>query len=147
MADNIDDLPQGSEEHIALATHLHINRQLCGEVTEIRKNFARITLTTTMDMGTDELGLVHGGFIFGAADFAAMAAVNEPNVVLAEANVKFLAPTEAGKVVVFDAKCSHDNTRTRFVTVIGKMGDVKAFEGEFKAVVLDRHVLKLKLTD
>jgi acyl-coenzyme A thioesterase PaaI-like protein len=134
-------------ETVQLATHLRINRQLSGEITELTKNFAKVTLVTSPEMAADELGLVHGGFIFGAADFAAMAAVNEPNVVLAEATTKFLAPIEVGKRVDFEATCSHDNTRTRFVNVTGRIGDIKVFEGEFKTVILDSHALRLKLTD
>jgi len=131
----------------ALVTHLMINRALCGELLELKHSYAKVSLTTTAEMSVDENHLVHGGFIFGAADFAAMAAVNDPNVVLVEANTKFLAPVEVGKSIVFEATASHETTRSRFISVIGKLGDVKAFEGDFKAVVLDRHVLKLKLVD
>ncbi len=131
----------------ALQTHLEINRTLCGEVLEMKVSYAKISLTTTQEMSVDSHGLVHGGFIFGAADFAAMAAVNDPNVVLVEANTKFLAPIEVGKSIIFEATASHETTRSRFINVIGKLGDIKAFEGDFKAVILDRHVLRLKLVD
>jgi acyl-coenzyme A thioesterase PaaI-like protein len=43
-------------------------------------------------MAADQRGLVHGGFTFGLADYAAMVAVNDPNVVLGAAEVRFLAP-------------------------------------------------------
>ncbi len=131
----------------ALSTHLMIHKNLCGELLELKQSYAKVSLLATLEMSVDEYKLVHGGFVFGAADFAAMAAVNDPNVVLVEANCKFMAPIEVGKVVVFEANSSHENTRTRFVNVIGRIGDVKAFEGDFKAVILDKHVLRLKLVD
>ncbi|MDD3466120.1 MAG: hotdog domain-containing protein [Campylobacterales bacterium] len=134
-------------DKVELKTHLLIDRMFGGNLEEIRVGYAKVVLATTKEMVVDELNLVHGGFTFGAADFAAMAAVNEPNVVLAEAVAKFLAPVEVGKTVVFEANTSHNSTRTRDVKVIGMLGEIKVFEGDFKAVILDRHPLRLKLAD
>jgi acyl-coenzyme A thioesterase PaaI-like protein len=134
-------------ERIELKTHLLIDKMLCGVVDEVRHGYAKVILATTKEMVVDELNLVHGGFTFGAADFAAMAAVNELNVVLVESTSKFLAPIEVGKTIIFEANTSHNSTRTRDVKVVGMMGEIKVFEGEFKAVILERHPLRLKLTD
>lgn len=134
-------------EREVLKTHLEIDKTFSGDILELEKGKCKISFLTTKEMGVDELGLVHGGFTFGAADFAAMAAVNEPNVVLADAHVKFLAPVEVGKIIIFEAVASHIATRTRDIKVVGMMGEIKVFEGEFKTVVLERHPLRLKLTD
>ena len=56
-------------------------------------------LLTNRSMAVDETGLVHGGYIFGLADYAAMIAVNHPNVVLGSSEVKFLKPVRAGETV------------------------------------------------
>ena len=40
------------------------------------------------------------GFIFGAADYAAMLAVNQPNVVLGAAETHFLKPSRVGDVLL-----------------------------------------------
>ena len=72
-----------------LKTHQSIDRSLCGEVVELGDGYAKVRLVTTQQMVTDDRGLVHGGFTFGAADFAAMAAVNDPYVVLVAAEVCF----------------------------------------------------------
>lgn len=140
---NIEVIP----DKVELKTHILIDRMFSGSLEELRVGYAKVVLTTTKEMGVDEYNLVHGGFTFGAADFAAMAAVNEPNVVLAESVTKFLAPVEVGKIITFEANTSHNSTRTRDVKVIGMMGEIKVFEGDFKAVILDRHPLRLKLTD
>lgn len=134
-------------EEEVLNTHLSIDRAFSGDVIELEKGKCVVTFTGTKEMKIDELGLVHVGFIFGAADFAAMGAVNEPNVTLADASTKFLAPVEVGKTVIFTATSSHISTRTRDVNVVGMIGEIKVFEGVFKAVVLDRHPLKIKLSD
>jgi len=48
-------------------------------------------------MAADARGLVHGGFTFGLADYAAMLAVNEPTVVLASAQTKLITPLPAAR--------------------------------------------------
>jgi acyl-coenzyme A thioesterase PaaI-like protein len=77
-----------------LKTHLAINQSLCGQLLSTHEGVAVVKLSTTSEMIVDDHHLVHGGFIFGAADYAAMAAVNDPNVVLGSAEVRFLKPSE-----------------------------------------------------
>jgi len=117
----------------ALNTHERVNTVYSGEIVKLENGYAKIVLETKEVMRADEVGLVHGGFIFSAADFAAMASVNEPNVVLASCNCLFLAPEH------------QKEGRKRNVTVRGFVHDIKVFEGEFKTVVTERHVLRLDL--
>ncbi|BDY12137.1 hotdog domain-containing protein [Hydrogenimonas cancrithermarum] len=132
-------------EKVELKTHQRINQSLCGVLVELDDGYAKVELETTRDMVVDEMGLVHGGFTFAAADFAAMAAVNDPNVVLVSSECRFLSPVKVGDKVVFDAKELYKEARKRKIHVVGYFEDIKVFEGEFMAVVLERHVLKLKL--
>lgn len=92
-------------------------------------------------MTVDSQGLVHGGFIFGAADHAAMLAVNDPNVVLGSADVRFLAPVRTAEVVDFNAEVVAVEGRKHQVTVEGRVGERIVFSGSFSCVVLERHVL------
>lgn len=128
-----------------LNTHEKINTTYSGYISKLESGYAHITLETTDVMRADDVGLVHGGFIFSAADFAAMAAVNEPNVVLASCNCLFLAPVRVGDIVTFEATEHQKEGRKRNVSVRGFVHDVKVFEGEFKTVVTERHVLRLDL--
>ena len=137
----LEESQRGSE----LRTHQRIDQTLCGTLVELKPGYAKVELETTKDMIVDEMGLVHGGFTFGAADFAAMAAVNEPNVVLVSSECRFLSPVKVGDMIVFEAKELYREARKRNIHVVGYFEDIKVFEGEFMAVVLDRHVLKLKL--
>jgi acyl-coenzyme A thioesterase PaaI-like protein len=129
----------------ALNTHERINTVYSGEVIKLESGYAKVVLDTIEVMRADELGLVHGGFIFSAADFAAMVAVNEPNVVLASCNCLFLSPVRVGDTVTFEATEHQKEGRKRNVTVRGFVHEIKVFEGEFKTVVTERHVLRLDL--
>jgi len=128
-----------------LNTHEKINRIYSGEIVKLEVGYAKVLLETTEAMRADEVGLVHGGFIFSAADFAAMASVNEPNVVLASCNCLFLAPVRVGDSVTFEATEHQTEGRKRNVSVRGFVHEIKVFEGEFKTVVTERHVLRLDL--
>lgn len=135
-----------SKDDVLLHTHERINQELCGEIEKLEQGFVKLKLVTVPEMVVDSTGLVHGGFIFSAADFAAMAAVNEKNVVLVASDCQFLSPVKFGDIVNFTAKVRHKEGRKRNVHVTGNVLEIKVFEGEFKTVVTERHVLKLKLS-
>lgn len=145
--ENIDDGQFLKDRPQVLQTHERINRALSGEVDKLDAGFARVILDTIDEMRADDYGLVHGGFIFSAADFAAMAAVNDRNVVLASASTQFLAPVKVGDQVTFSAKVRQKEGRKRNVHVEGYVLDIKVFEAEFSTVVLERHILKLQLLE
>ncbi|NOR56131.1 MAG: thioesterase, partial [Sulfurovum sp.] len=84
---------------MAVNTHLEIDNSLCGKVTRSEEGYAEVLLHTTTQMKADAQGLVHGGFVFGAADYAAMTAVNDPYVVLGSSSSTFLAPVKVGDTV------------------------------------------------
>jgi acyl-CoA thioesterase len=128
-----------------LQTHTQINHYLCGDIVTHKKGYVEVELQTENDMVVDSMGLVHGGFVFGAADFAAMAAVNEKNVVLVASNCQFLSPVKVGDLVRFKAQVRHQEGRKRNVHVKAFVHDIKVFEGEFMTVITERHVLRLKL--
>ncbi len=135
------------KDKLILETHTLINHYLCGDITVHKKGYVEVELETENEMVVDSLGLVHGGFVFGAADFAAMAAVNEKNVVLVASECQFLSPIKVGDKVVFKAQVRHQEGRKRNVHVKAFVHDIKVFEGEFMTVITERHVLRLKLYD
>jgi uncharacterized protein (TIGR00369 family) len=133
-------------------THLAINRRLCGEPLDCERaeeGVARVGLTTVPEMAADDAGLVHGGFVFGLADHAAMLAVNHPNVVLGSAEVRFLAPVRVGERLVAAARRLEIAGRKSRVAVEVRRapgardqdaGEV-VLRGELICFTLDRHVL------
>ncbi len=135
------------EEQVFIQTHERINQDLCGEVIKLEQGYVEIRLTTTPEMVADDVGLIHGGFIFSSADYAAMLAVNERNVVLVASECQFLSPVKFHDEINFVARVRHKEGRKRNVHVEAFVLDIKVFEGEFKTVITERHVLKLKLLD
>ncbi len=134
-------------EPILVKTHELINNELNGEIIKLEVGYVEVRLTTTSEMVADDIGLIHGGFIFSAADYAAMLAVNEKNVVLVGSECQFLSPVKFHDEVNFIAKVRHKDGKKRNVHVEAHVLDIKVFEGEFKTVITDKHVLKLKLLD
>ena len=143
----LDDYREHEVGRVFLQTHQRINQDLCGEIIKLEHGYVEVSLRTTDDMVADEIGLVHGGFIFSAADYAAMAAVNEKNVVLVGSDVQFLSPVKVHDIVTVIARVRHKEGRKRNVHVEAFVLDIKVFEGEFKTVITERHVLKLNLLD
>ena len=123
-----------------LKTHLAIDESLSGRVTKLEEGYAEVVLNTRVCMRADEKGLIHGGFVFSAADYAAMAAVNDPNVVLGSADVRFVAPVARGDTVVFRASVAQNGGKKRIVSVIAVVEDRKVFEGSFTTFVLKEHI-------
>lgn len=136
-------------------THLHINPHYVGQPIELESGFARARLETHPDMVADDRGLIHGGFTFGLADYAAMLAVNDPFVVLGAAATRFLAPVTLGETMIATATVqvtpqAAASGKKRVVTVSvdalsssqdSGISPRRVFEGEFTCFVLRQHVL------
>ncbi|MCW8894923.1 MAG: PaaI family thioesterase [Sulfurimonas sp.] len=135
------------KNEVDIRTHQKINHDLCGEIQKLENGYVELKLVTTHEMIADDQGLIHGGFIFSAADYAAMLAVNEKNVVLVGSDCQFLSPVKFGDIVNFVAKVRHKEGRKRNVHVTGHVLNIKVFEAELKTVVTERHVLKLNLLE
>jgi acyl-coenzyme A thioesterase PaaI-like protein len=127
-----------------IKTHEKIDRALCGEPVSLAEGKSVVRLDTLDNMAADASGLVHGGFVFGLADYAAMLAVNHPNVVLGGAETKFLMPVKAGESVEARAEITETKGRKRVVQVEAFRGEDKVFEGTFTCFVTDTHVLSGK---
>lgn len=145
--DELDVEEREDRNKIFINTHESINQELCGEIQKIESGYVELELLTTSDMAADEMGLIHGGFVFSAADYAAMVAVNERNVVLVASECQFLSPVKLGDKVRVIAKVRHKEGRKRNVEVEAFVLEIKVFSGLFKTVITDRHVLKLNLLD
>ncbi len=127
----------------AQETHLAISADLMGRVEYIESGkSARVTLKTGEKMKADDQGLIHGGFTFGLADYAAMVAVNNPFVVLLSANVSFLKPVIVGDTLTAQARVTEgEGQRKRVFCEVFNQQNRKVFEGEFQCMVPKRHIL------
>jgi uncharacterized protein (TIGR00369 family) len=122
-------------------THNDINRELCGTPVKIEKDYCLVRLNTNETMRVDSSGLIHGGFVFGAADHAAMLAVNHPNVVLGAAEVQFLKPVKSKDTVYAEAKVVESQKKKRVVSVSVKVEDTEVLKSTCTCYVLEKHVL------
>lgn len=123
-------------------THLRIDQGLCGTPVALETGRAVVELVTIGAMAADDRGLVHGGFVFGLADYAAMLAVNDPFVVLAGAESKFLKPARVGETLTAEAVLEPGEGRKRLAVVTVSRDGTPVFTGRFTCVTLDRHVLE-----
>lgn len=122
-------------------THLGISSEWVGEPVSLSPGHAVVQLKTRSEMVADDLGLVHGGFAFGLADYAAMLAVNDPYVVLGSAQTKFIAPVKIGDLMVATAEVIEESGKKRQVKC-SISTDVLVFEGIFTCFVLPKHILQ-----
>lgn len=125
-----------------LNTHLKANQRLLGTPILIENGVkAEVELIATEDMAVDEMNLVHGGFTYGLADYAAMLAVNHPNVVLGGSECRFLAPVKVGDVMIAKARVENEEGKRRDVSSAVYVNEKKVFTGSFKCYILEEHVL------
>jgi acyl-coenzyme A thioesterase PaaI-like protein len=137
-------------------THLSLDPRLSGAPLSLADGQARVQLETLPEMAADARGLVHGGFVFGLADYAAMLAINEPNVVLGSADVRLLVPVVVGEGLRAEAKRVRVDGKKQIVEVSvfrhPAEGSTQEGEGErvffgtFVCFVPDVHVLDAKLS-
>jgi len=124
-----------------LNTHLKLNNDINGKVIELKPAYSKVELITKDFMVADCQGLIHGGFAFCAADFAAMAAVNDPYVVLAKSETKFLAPVQLGDTIIFEANIINNDGIKNSIEVIGNVNEATVFKGLFYTATLTKHIL------
>lgn len=124
-----------------IQTHQQIDAPLCGTPLKFESGFSQVRLEAIETMTVDDKGLIHGGFVFGLADYAAMIAVNDPNVVLGSADVKFIKPVKLGDTMIAEATLERSEKSKRIVDVSVKVGDKIVFAGSFVCFILKNHVL------
>jgi len=122
-------------------THGTIDRSLCGEPLAVAEGTSEVRLVCDRCMAADASGLVHGGFVFGLADYAAMLSVNHPNVVLGAAETRFLKPSRVGDVLIARAQDQTPQERKHLVQVDVSCGEDVVFSGTFTCFVTREHVL------
>lgn len=124
-----------------IRTHKKASSSFVGQPISVTEGEAAVELKATEDMCVDDVGLIHGGFTFSVADYAAMLAVDDPNVVLASAKVRFMAPVRLGDTMRGFAKVMGSEGNRIQVAVEVSVKDTTVLEGDMICYVLDKHVL------
>lgn len=125
-------------------THHSISKGLCGVPISLEEGMSIVELELTQDMSADDSGLVHGGFIFGLADYAAMLAVNHPYVVLGSAESKFIRPASVGQKAVAKAVIESKSGKKHIVQTNVTVDGEIIFEAVMVCFVPEKHVLSKK---
>lgn len=120
---------------------------IVGELIELYRNKAVVRFRPNERMIMDESKMIHAGFVFNAASFAAMAAINKKYSVLIASDVKFLAPIELGHEITFKAQAIQSDTKKCEVKVEGFLLDIKIFDSLFHIAVFDKKIFKLRFKD
>ncbi|MDL2210843.1 PaaI family thioesterase [Desulfovibrio sp. OttesenSCG-928-O18] len=124
-----------------IRTHQGISSELCGSPVSLEPGKCVVAMTPVSVMTADDSGLVHGGFVFGMADYAAMLAVNDPNVVLGSCEMRFLKPVRAGEKILATAEVKEEKGKKRIVDISVTRAGEEVAAGSCTCFVLDKHVL------
>jgi len=122
-------------------THLRINSRLCGSPLSLSEGRAEVGWLALPEMAADDQGLVHGGFVFGLADYAGMLAINHPNVVIGSAELRFHRPVVVGDRLVARAHRSEARGAKKIVEVEVCRGEQVVLSGVLTCFVPEHHVL------
>ncbi|MBC8069104.1 MAG: PaaI family thioesterase [Deltaproteobacteria bacterium] len=122
-------------------THQAIDAELCGTPIAMSPGHAEVELVAGERMRVDASGLVHGGFVFGLVDHAAMLAIDAPTVVLGAAELRFLAPVVVGERVHAVALLERVEGKKHFVDVVARTDAREVLRGTLTCFVPERHVL------
>lgn len=126
-----------------IVTHGRATPRLLGTPISVENDVgAEIELNASEEMAVDERGLIHGGFTFGLADYAAMLAVNHPFVVLGRSESRFIAPVRVGDKMRAKAMVTNRDGGKRKIEVEVKVAERSVFKGIFTCYILDKHVLE-----
>lgn len=120
---------------------------IVGEIVEFYRGKVVLHFVPNERMIMDDSNTIHAGFVFNAASYAAMAAINKKNSVLIASDVKFLAPIELGHEMVFKAEAAQIDSKKCEVKVEGFLLDIKIFDSIFHIAIFDKKIFKLRFKD
>jgi acyl-coenzyme A thioesterase PaaI-like protein len=123
-------------------THQAIDAELCGTPVAMSPGHAEVELVAGERMRVDTSGLVHGGFVFGLVDHAAMLAIDAPTVVLGAAELRFLAPVVVGERIHASATLDRVEGKKHFVDVVARTEAREVLRGKLTCFVPERDVLE-----
>ncbi|RDU70095.1 thioesterase [Helicobacter cholecystus] len=135
------------QNNIELQTCTALKSELCGSIVKMTYEEVITKFVPTKQMISDESNLIHSGFIFNAANYAAMCLANQPHAITIGSEVEFLAPVEFEQEMMFLATIKQSNSKKFEISVKGTLLDIKIFEGTFHIAVFEKQLFKLNFKD
>lgn len=136
-------------DHLSQSTNIDLSvcnalkPELCGTILKHTQEEIITSFSPSKQMISDETNLIHSGFIFNAANYAAMCLVNQQNALTIKADVQFLAPIEFEQEMLFLASIKQSNNKKYEILVKGTLLDIKVFEAIFHISIFDKQLFKL----
>ena len=125
-----------------LNTHNDIQTNNAYTIVSLTNNHATIKIQASTCEKVKESGLIYDGAIFAAANFAAIASVNEKNMFLISVNIDFFNPLkEENEDITFEANVRHTSSGKKAVNVVAKVNEIAFMQGEFILLKLDEQSL------
>lgn len=135
------------QNNIELLACTSLKSEMCGSIIKMTYEEVITKFVPTKQMISDESNLIHSGFIFNAANYAAMCLVNQPHAITIGAEVEFLAPVEFEQEMMFLATIKQSNAKKFEINVKGTLLDIKIFEAIFHIAVFDKQLFKLNFKE
>lgn len=135
------------QNNLELQTCTSLKGELVGSIVKMTYEEVITKFVPTKQMISDESNLIHSGFIFNAANYAAMCLVNQPHAITIGAEVEFLAPVEFEQEMMFLATIKQSNAKKFEISVKGTLLDIKIFEATFHIAVFDKQLFKLNFKE
>ena len=125
-----------------LNSHKNIYANHSYQLLELSHGYAKTSINSQKSETVDQENIVYDGSIFSAANFCAMAAVNEEHTFLISANIDFLNQINTeDEEVIFEARAKSNLSGKKQIEVQGKVNDITVFIGDFVAMKLDNQSL------
>ena len=134
------------KDNLSLASELNSHKNIYANhsytLLELSNGYAKTSINSQKSETVDKENIVYDGSIFSAANFCAMAAVNEEHTFLISANIDFLNQINTeDEEVIFEARAKSNISGKKQIEVQGKVNDITVFLGDFVAMKLDKQSL------
>lgn len=124
-----------------LKTHKSIHTNHGYNLLKLGDGYAKISIDTNKSE-TVENNMIYDGLLFSAANFCAMAAINEEHSFLLSANIDFLNQVSSSdEDIIFEAHAKNNISGKKRIDVNGKVNDITIFNGNFTAIKLENSSL------
>jgi acyl-coenzyme A thioesterase PaaI-like protein len=142
----MSDILEVEKDDLALAgelkTHKNIHTNHSYKLIELSDGYAKTSINSKKTETVDKENIIYDGSIFSAANFCAMAAINEEHTFLISANIDFLNQINIeDEEVIFEARAKANISGKKQIEVQGKVKDITVFLGDFVAMKLDNKSL------
>jgi len=125
-----------------LNSYKNIHTHHAYKLIELKEDYAKIAINSKKSETVDHENIIYDGAIFSAANFCAMAAINQKHTFLISANIDFLNQINTDDDdVIFEAHAASNISGKKQIEVIGKINDITVFQGDFVAMKLDNQSL------